>query len=173
MPAAPFTAGDADCRHIAYIALGSNLKQPVLQVRRAWEELEKLPSTQLLLRSALYRSEPLGRQDQPDFINAVVKIATGLAPHALLAALLAIEQRHGRVRESLNAPRTLDMDVLLYDDLQYNDALLTIPHPRMHLRAFVLQPLQEIAPDCVIPGHGRVADLLADCTGQRLQREPD
>ena len=173
MPDVPLTAGDAGRCHIAYIALGSNLEQPVLQVRQAFEELEQLPFTQLLLRSALYRSEPLGRQDQPDFINAVVKIATGLAPHALLAALLAIEQHHGRMRESLNAPRTLDMDILLYDDLQYNDALLTVPHPRMHLRAFVLQPLQEIAPDCVIPGYGPVVDLLAICTGQRLQREPD
>lgn len=159
--------------HIAYIALGSNLEQPVLQVQRAFEEVARLPSTRLLLHSSLYRSEPLGRKNQPDFINAVAKIATGLAPRDLLDALLAIEQRHGRVRESLNAPRTLDMDVLLYDDLQYNDARLTLPHPRMHVRAFVLRPLQEIAPGCLVPGHGAVVELLAACAGQKLQREPD
>lgn len=171
MPAEYLTVGGND--HIACIALGSNLEQPVLQVRQALEEVARLPSTRLLLHSSLYRSEPLGRQDQPDFINAVAKIATGLAPRDLLDALMAIEQRHGRVRESLNAPRTLDMDILLYDDLQYNDDHLTLPHPRMHLRAFVLQPLQEIVPGCVVPGHGPVAALLAVCAGQKLQREPD
>ncbi len=155
----------------AFIGLGSNLEDPVLQVRRAFGELALLSASRLLQCSSLYRSEPLGQLDQPDFINAVAQIETMLAPNDLLDALLAIEQRHGRVRTSLNASRTLDLDVLLYGDLQYHEHSLILPHPRMHQRAFVLQPLLEIAPDCLVPGHGAAAELLAECTGQRLERE--
>ena len=156
---------------LAFVALGSNMEDPAFQVRRAFDELARLPGSRLLLRSSLYRSAPVGRLDQPDFINAVAQIETSLAPHDLLKALLAIEQRHGRVRESLNAPRTLDLDILLYDQLQCHEHGLTLPHPRMHERAFVLQPLLEIAPDCRIPGHGDIAGLLVACAGQRLERE--
>ena len=145
------------------------MEDPAFQVGRAFDELARLPGSRLLLRSSLYRSAPVGRLDQPDFINAVAQIETSLAPHDLLKALLAIEQRHGRVRESLNAPRTLDLDILLYDQLQCHEHGLTLPHPRMHERAFVLQPLLEIAPDCCIPGQGNVAGLLAACSGQRLE----
>lgn len=152
----------------AFIALGSNLKKPIFQVQRAFDELEQLPGTQILKRSSLYRSAPVGRLDQPDFINAVAEIKTELAPKDLLIALLAIELKQGRVRESLNAPRTLDLDILLYDTLQYQDAGLIIPHPRMIQRSFVLQPLMEIAPDCQIPGHGYIAPLLSACQEQRL-----
>ena len=158
---------------LTFIALGSNLEHPVSQVQRGFDELARLPASRLLLRSSLYRSAPVGRLDQPDFINAVAQIETSLAPHDLLKALLAIEQRHGRVREALNAPRTLDLDILLYDQLQCHEHGLTLPHPRMHERAFVLQPLLEIAPDCRIPGQGDVAGLLAACAGQRLQREQE
>jgi 2-amino-4-hydroxy-6-hydroxymethyldihydropteridine diphosphokinase len=112
----------------------------------------------------------VGFLEQPDFINAVAMLETMLAPHALLDGLLAIERRHGRVREFLNAPRTLDLDVLLYGDLVLHEHGLTLPHPRMHERAFVLLPLAEIAPDAVIPGKGRVADLLHGCHDQRLER---
>lgn len=154
----------------AFIALGSNLENPVFQIQQAFDELKRLPGTRLISCSSLYRSAPVGRLDQPDFINAVALIETQLAPHDLLNALLAIEQRHGRIRESLNAPRTLDLDVLLYDALQYQDTHLTIPHPRMTQRTFVLKPLFEIAPDCNIPGHGPIAPLLAACHEQQLEQ---
>ncbi len=154
----------------ALIALGSNLEDPVFQVQRAFEELARLPVSRLLLCSSLYRSAPIGRLDQPDFINAVAKIETMLAPQDLLKALLEIEHRCGRLRQSLNAPRILDLDLLMYDDLQCHEPGLTLPHPRMHQRAFVLQPLMEIEPDCCIPGRGAVAELLATCAGQRLER---
>jgi 2-amino-4-hydroxy-6-hydroxymethyldihydropteridine diphosphokinase len=155
----------------AFIGIGSNLDDPAFHVRRTLEELAHLPSTRLQSHSSLYRSAPLGRMDQPDFINAVAQLRTALPPHDLLKALLEIERNHGRVREYLNAPRTLDLDILLYDDLQLNDVSLILPHPRMHQRAFVLQPLLEIAPERDIPGHGPIAELLAACAGQRLERE--
>jgi 2-amino-4-hydroxy-6-hydroxymethyldihydropteridine diphosphokinase len=155
----------------AFIGLGSNLDDPASQVLVAFDELARLPSSRLLTHSSLYRSAPMGRLDQPDFINAVAQIETGLSPHELLKALLEIEHRHGRVRECANGPRTLDLDLLIYDDLQCSGRCLTLPHPRMHQRAFVLQPLLEIAPDTRVPGHGAVADLLARCTGQRLERD--
>lgn len=154
-----------------FIALGSNLDNPVFQVRRAFDELTQLPSSRLLRRSSLYHSAPVGRLDQPDFINAVAQIETVLGPHDLLQALLEIERCHGRVRTYADAPRTLDLDMLLYDDLQCNEYGLVLPHPRMHQRGFVLQPLLEIAPDCHIPGRGAVATLLAACAGQRIERE--
>jgi len=144
----------------AYIALGANLEDPVVQVRAGLAALATLPDTQLLMQSSLYRTAPVGYADQPDFINAVAAVDTELSPRELLDALLAIELNHGRVRQFANAPRTLDLDVLLYDDVEVNESGLTIPHPRMHERAFVLAPLAEIAPLCEIPGHGRVSDLL-------------
>lgn len=154
----------------AYIALGSNLTQPVSQVLQAFEELQQLPESHLIQTSSLYRSAPVGRTDQPDFINAVACIETTLTPHQLLSALLEIELRHGRTRESLNAPRTLDLDILLFDDRQCQDEKLVIPHPRMAERAFVLRPLAEIAPDCIIPGRGSITRLLSFCLDQRLER---
>jgi 2-amino-4-hydroxy-6-hydroxymethyldihydropteridine diphosphokinase len=157
-------------RQIAFVALGSNLDAPREQVARGVLALGAMPQTRLLARSSLYRTAPVGFLEQPDFINAVVMMETALAPHALLDGLLAIERRHGRVREFQNAPRTLDLDVLLYGDLVLHERGLTLPHPRMHERAFVLLPLAEIAPDTVIPGQGRVADLLPACPTQRLER---
>ena len=109
-------------------------------------------------------------QSQPDFVNAVAKIATSLSPQALLQALLQIEHQHGRQRTFRNAPRTLDLDVLLYDDMQLQEQGLTIPHPQMHLRAFVLQPLLEIAPDIGIPGVGQAQRSLQACQDQVLER---
>ncbi len=153
----------------AFIALGSNLADPAAQVRAGFDALAALPGARLTARSSLYRSAPAGYAEQPDFINAVAALETSLAPRALLDALLAIELSHGRVREFLNAPRTLDLDVLLYGELQLHEHGLTLPHPRMHERAFVLLPLAEIAPRCVIPGRGAVIDLLrtVDTTGVR------
>jgi 2-amino-4-hydroxy-6-hydroxymethyldihydropteridine diphosphokinase len=159
--------------HIAYIGLGSNLGDPLDQLRRAFSDLDKLPDTRVTARSSLYRSAPIGLLDQPDFVNAVTKIATGLTPQALLQALLHIEHRHGRERNVRNAPRTLDLDVLMYDDAIFHEHGLTIPHAQMHLRAFVLRPLLEIAPDAFIPGVGPAQSLLQKCLDQILERLPD
>ena len=153
-----------------FIGLGSNLDAPGRHVLSAFDELARLPLTRLVARSALYRSAPVGYPHQPDFINAVAQVATALDPHALLTALLALERRHGRRRDFANGPRTLDLDVLLYGDLVLAADDLTLPHPRIGERAFVLQPLVEIAPDCVIPGLGRADAQLGRCRGQRLER---
>ena len=159
--------------HIAFIGLGSNLEDPRSQLQHAFTELDGLPETRLVARSSLYRSAPLGYPDQPEFVNAVAEIATALTPQTLLQALLQIEHRHGRERTFRNAPRTLDLDMLLYDDTQLHEHGLTIPHPQMHLRAFVLQPLLEIAPDAGIPGMGRARQALQNCTNQMLEKLAD
>jgi len=159
--------------HIAYIGLGSNLEDPLDQLRRAFADIDKLPDTRMVARSSLYRSAPIGLLDQPDFVNAVAKIETTLTPQTLLQALLNIEHQHGRERTIRNAPRTLDLDVLLYDDIQLNEPGLTIPHQQMHLRAFVLRPLLEIAPDIGIPGIGRAEEMLIRCQNQVLERLED
>ncbi|HLY95878.1 MAG: 2-amino-4-hydroxy-6-hydroxymethyldihydropteridine diphosphokinase [Sideroxydans sp.] len=157
-------------KHVAFIGLGSNLADPLAQVSGALEALNGLPRTRVVRSSSLYRSAPVGYLDQPEFINAVAQLETELAPRALLEALLALELECGRTRQFRNAPRTLDLDVLLYDDLIHHEHGLTIPHPQMHLRAFVLQPLLEIAPDCIIPGVGAAAEAARQCTGQVLER---
>lgn len=144
-----------------FIALGANLGDPIGQILRAVEELGRLPGTRLYTRSSLYRSRPVGGPAQPDYVNAVARLTTLLPPRELLRHCLAIEARHGRRRLSTNAPRTLDLDLLLYDGLIMNEPGLTLPHPRMHERGFVLQPLAEIAPDVIIPGRGDVRRLLA------------
>jgi 2-amino-4-hydroxy-6-hydroxymethyldihydropteridine diphosphokinase len=154
---------------IATLGLGANLDDPAAQVNAAIAELDHLPGTRLVARSSLFASSPVGYVDQPDFINAVAQVETTLAPRALLNALLELEQRHGRVRSFHNAPRTLDLDLLLYGDARFHEDGLTLPHPRMTERAFVLLPLLEIAPHIVIPGLGRAADHLAACVGQRVQ----
>ncbi len=156
----------------AYIALGSNLADPVSQLDAAFDELGRLPQTRFLARSSLWRSAPVGYLDQPDFVNAVAAVETGLEAETLLAHLLDIERRHGRVREFQNAPRTLDLDIALYGDDRIDTPTLTVPHPRMHERAFVLLPLSEIAPDIAIPGHGALRDLLPAIAGQRLEVMP-
>ena len=152
----------------AYIGLGANLNDPAAQVEYALAELDHLPATALVARSSLYASEPVGYVDQPDFVNAVARIETALAPRALLAALLDIEHRHGRERSFRNAPRTLDLDLLLYGDAHFHEEGLTLPHPRMIERAFVLLPLTEIAPELDIPGRGRAADWISSCADQSV-----
>lgn len=159
--------------HLAFIGLGSNLEDPRSQLQHAFTELDGLPETRLVARSSLYRSAPLGYPDQPEFVNAVAEIATALTPQALLQALLQIEHEHGRERTFRNAPRTLDLDVLLYDDTQLHEHGLTLPHPQMHLRAFVLQPLLEIAPDAAIPGMGPARQALQNCSDQVLEKLAD
>ena len=156
--------------HSVFVGLGSNLADPRAQILQAMQALASLPQVKVVLRSSLYSSAPVGYLDQPDFINAVVQIATSWSPRELLDALLALEHHCGRTREFINAPRTLDLDVLLYDDLQLHEHGLTIPHPQMHLRAFVLQPLLEIAPDCVIPGIGSAVEVARQCGSQQVRR---
>lgn len=155
---------------LAYVGIGSNLEQPREQVLRAFDELAALPATRLVARSSLYRSAPVGYAAQPDFVNAVAALDTELAPERLLAELQRLETGHGRARSFANAPRTLDLDLLLYDDQVLGEAHLVLPHPRMHERAFVLRPLAEIAPEAVIPGRGAAAACLARCTGQDVER---
>ena len=152
----------------AYIGLGANLNGPATQVEYALAELDRIPSTRLVARSSLYATAPVGYVDQPDFINAVAQLETALAPRALLAALLDIEQRHGRERSFRNAPRTLDLDLLLYGAAHFHEDHLTLPHPRMTERAFVLLPLIEIAPELTIPGRGRAANWIASCADQSV-----
>lgn len=159
--------------YVAFIGLGSNLEDPCSQLRRAFDDLAGLPDTRLIAHSSLYRSAPLGFAEQPDFVNAVAKIETILTPQALLQALLQIEHHHGRERTFRNAPRTLDLDVLLYGDVQLHEHGLTIPHPQMHLRAFVLKPLLEIAPDVLIPGIGHAEAELEKCHEQVLEMVSD
>ncbi len=156
--------------HISFIGLGSNLGESRDRLIAAVADIERLPDTSVLAQSSLYRSAPIGYLDQPDFVNAVIKIRTGLAPRALLSGLLGIERLHGRERTFSNAPRTLDLDVLLYDDLEVDEPGLTIPHPHMHRRAFVLQPLLEIAPDCEIPAVGLASVAMRDCLDQVLEK---
>ncbi len=128
----------------AMIGLGSNLQNPIMQVNSAIKEIAQLPNCDFLARSSLYRSTPVGPQDQPDFINAVIKIATTLTPIALLDALQAIEREHGRVRTMHWGPRTLDCDILLFGDVQMETERLVLPHPHMNYREFVQVPLREV-----------------------------
>ena len=154
----------------AYIGVGANLGDAPQQVRDAIAAIGALPDTSLTAASSLYRTAPVGYLDQPDFINAVAAIESVLAPHVLLDALHEIEQRFGRERSFKDAPRTLDLDMLLYDQCIIDDTTLTVPHPRMHERAFVLAPLVEIAPDCIIPGRGPAHTWLARYADQAIER---
>ena len=144
----------------AFIALGANLENPVRQVQQAISELAGIEQTRVLAVSSLYRTAPVGYSDQPDFINAVATLQTGLSPHELLDALHVIERRHGRQRSVRNAPRTLDLDLLMYGTRVVREENLTLPHPRLHERAFVLLPLAEIAPDAQLPGRGPLSQLI-------------
>ncbi|WP_263081178.1 2-amino-4-hydroxy-6-hydroxymethyldihydropteridine diphosphokinase [Endozoicomonas sp. Mp262] len=144
----------------AYIALGSNLEKPGQQLQRAVDEIDSEHCIQLLHCSRLYRSEPVGPSGQPDYVNAVIAIETELAPESLLDTLQAIENRHGRVRTVRWGPRTLDLDILLYSDQIIKTRRLTVPHYQMHLRNFVLYPLNDIAPDLSIPGGNKLSSLL-------------
>nr|WP_233175565.1 2-amino-4-hydroxy-6-hydroxymethyldihydropteridine diphosphokinase [Dyella sp. ASV24] len=153
--------------------MGSNLGDARGQVLAAFDALAGLPQTRLLERSPLYLTPPWGVLDQPAFINAVAHIDTALSPHDLLDALLGIERAAGRVRDGERwGPRTLDLDVLHLDGVAISDERLTLPHPRIADRAFVLLPLHDLAPDLVLPGQGRVADLLARVDSAGCERLP-
>ncbi|MBI5612308.1 MAG: 2-amino-4-hydroxy-6-hydroxymethyldihydropteridine diphosphokinase [Gammaproteobacteria bacterium] len=154
----------------AYVGLGSNLDDPVEQLRAGLAALAVLPETALERCSSFYLSAPVGRHDQPDFVNAVCRLRTRLAPAALMQRLLAIEADRGRRRGQVGGPRTLDLDLLLYGDRAGHEPGLTLPHPRLHERAFVLYPLYELAPDLAIPGRGALANLLPACAGQKIEK---
>jgi len=155
---------------LAYVGVGSNLDGPQRQVAQALDELDGIPGTRVVKRSSLYRSAPVGYTAQPEFVNAVAALDTTLDPDALLGELQAIEARHGRSRSFPNAPRSLDLDLLLYGEAEQRSARLTLPHPRMHERAFVLKPLVELDSGIAVPGRGRALDLLAACAGQRVEK---
>ncbi len=155
----------------AYIGLGSNLADPVAQVRAGTDALANLPRTRVEACSSFYSSAPVGITAQPDFVNAACRVRTELPARTLMQALLGIEKEHGRVRgDEKGGPRTLDLDLLLYGAEILNEPDLVVPHPRLHERAFVLHPLCELDAQLVIPARGRAADLLAACRAQRVER---
>jgi len=153
-----------------YLGLGSNLDDPENHLNSALEHIADIDQTTILSSSSFYKSPPLGPQDQPDFINCVVKLETDLTAHILLEALQEIENQHGRKREIRWGPRTLDLDILLFGDMTINDDNLTIPHPQLAYRDFVLVPLNEIQSDIIIPGMGPVSGLITRLEINSLQR---
>jgi len=157
----------------AYIGIGSNLDEPADQVRKAIDDLKELPDCMVTGVSALYLSAPLGPQNQPDFINAAVAMLTQKTPHHLLEALQIIEDAHGRRRDGQHwGPRTLDLDLLVFGDMRVSDEVLTVPHPSIRERNFVLLPLCELAPQLTVPGVGTVTALTDAVlgTGDRIER---
>ena len=155
---------------IAWVGIGANLGDARANVVDAIERLARLPGARLVQASSLYRTAPIDSSGD-DYVNAVAMLDTDLDAHTLLQALFAIEQAHGRERPYRNAPRTLDLDLLLYGDQVIDDApTLIVPHPRMHERAFVLAPLADVAPDLVIPGRGAVSALRAQVADQAIER---
>ena len=156
---------------IAYIGIGANLGDALANVDDALARIDALPSTQLLASSSKYRTAPIDSSGD-DYINAVARVDTDLGAHELLAALQAIELAHGRERPYRNAPRTLDLDVLLYGDQLIDTPTLQVPHPRMLERAFVMVPLLEIAPDAAAPGRGRVQQFIGDVASQQITKLP-
>lgn len=154
---------------LAVIGLGANLGDARATLESAFAALAHLPHTQLRAVSSIYRSAPIDSSGD-DYLNAVALLDTRLAAQMLLVELQRIERRHGRERPYRNAPRTLDLDLLLHGEQCLDTPTLTLPHPRAHERAFVLVPLAQIAPQLAIPGRGRVVDLLASVAGQRIDR---
>jgi len=145
-----------------FIGLGANLAEPIAQLERAVQALRQHPELQLHRLSSFYGSKPMGPQDQPDYVNAVAWLKTSLAPEPLLDVLQAIELAQGRQRKDERwGPRTLDLDILLYGELQLASPRLTLPHYGMASREFVLYPLAEIAPELLVPGLGSVSALVA------------
>ncbi len=155
---------------IAYIGLGSNLDNPVYQLKQALLKLENLPHSQLIKYSSFYHSPPMGSQNQPDFVNAVAKIKTQLPPIELLQVLHKIENQQGRVRTERWGPRTLDLDILLYGNQQFQDNILTLPHTGLYFRAFVLYPLYECEPELILPDGQRLQDVTQHCVKNGLVR---
>ena len=153
-----------------FIALGSNLGNPKEQVKNGILSIKKIGGVKILSESNLYETPPVGMVNQPNFINAVIKIDSDLSPYALLDKLLKIENTAGRIRVDKNGPRTLDLDILLFDNLILNEKKLTIPHPRMHQRLFVLMPLRDIDEAIVIPNHGAIIDIINKLNPENIIR---
>lgn len=153
-----------------YVGLGSNLGDREATIRRAVDLIRATPGVQVVGVSSLRETPPWGPIEQPDYLNGALALETDLGPRALLDVLLDAERRLGRVRgdEQRWGPRTIDLDLLLFDDLTLDEPRLTVPHPRLHERRFVLEPLAELAPDALVPGHGRAAELL-----RQLDTGPD
>jgi len=158
-------------RSTAYVAIGSNMNGPVTQVERAVEAIARATHCDVVARSSLYRTAPVGFEDQADFVNAVCAVETEFSPHQLLEFLLRTEDEHGRIRRDVsNGPRVIDLDLLLYGDRVIAEDDLIIPHPKMHERGFVLVPLAEIAPRTIVPGVGAISDLLPVIANQRVEK---
>ena len=153
-----------------FIALGSNLGNPKEMVKNGILSIKNIGGVKILSESSLYETPPVGILNQPNFINAVVKIDSNLSPYELLNKLLKIENTAGRIRVNKNGPRTLDLDILLFDNLILNEKKLTIPHPRMHERLFVLLPLKDIDEAIVIPNHGAIIDIINKLVPENIIR---
>jgi 2-amino-4-hydroxy-6-hydroxymethyldihydropteridine diphosphokinase len=155
----------------AYVAIGSNLADPQRQVERAFEALAGLPATKLVRRSGLWRSRPMGPQDQPEYVNAAAGILTTLGPRELLEALQTIERRMGRTSPVAHwGPRLIDLDLVVYSDECRDEPGLTLPHPGLHQRNFVLYPLAEIAAELWVPGYARVCRLREQVSPEGIER---
>ena len=165
----PPSTSDAAAPVQACIGLGANLGDPRAALAAAIDALAALPESRLVAVSSIWRSAPIDSSG-PDYLNAVALLDTRFEPQALLAELQRIERVHGRERPYRNAPRTLDLDLLLYGDRHIDTPDLSVPHPRLHERAFALRPLAELAPDRVIPGRGRVSELLPGVADQRIDK---
>ncbi|EQD28338.1 7,8-dihydro-6-hydroxymethylpterin- pyrophosphokinase [mine drainage metagenome] len=155
-----------------YLGVGSNLDDPPQQIRRAVERLAEVPGVLMKHRSSLYRTRPMDGSAQPDYWNAVIEVQSALDPFELLAACQGIETALGRTREVHWGPRTIDFDLLVYAELRFETKRLTVPHPGLAERAFVLYPLRELAPDLNVPGIGRVSDLVTRCGNHPLECIP-
>ncbi len=157
-----------------YLGLGSNLGNPIANLKSACTAISQIDGVQLLALSPFYSSKPIGPQDQPDYVNAAIRLSTHLSAQQLLEQLQAIENQHGRIRTVRWGARTLDLDILLYGDSQVHDSQLTIPHIEMSKRSFVLYPLADIAPaGLMIPGLGTtLAALVAACPAEGLEKIP-
>jgi 2-amino-4-hydroxy-6-hydroxymethyldihydropteridine diphosphokinase len=153
-----------------FIALGSNLENPKEQVKNGILSIKKINGIKILSESNLYETPPVGILDQPNFVNAVIKIHSNLNPYKLLDKLLKIENIAGRIRVGKNGPRILDLDILLFNDLILNGKNLTIPHPRMHERLFVLMPLKDIDENIVIPNHGTIKHIINKLAPENINR---
>jgi 2-amino-4-hydroxy-6-hydroxymethyldihydropteridine diphosphokinase len=153
-----------------FIGLGSNLENPLEQIKTAIKDMKAMVDTELVACSSLYKSPPMGPQDQPDYINAAIELDTTLTAHSLLDELQKIEQQHGRVRKRHWGERTLDLDILVYGEQVLDDDRLTVPHPGIAERAFVVYPLAELDSSLVIPGLGKVGQLVETCPREGLQQ---
>jgi 2-amino-4-hydroxy-6-hydroxymethyldihydropteridine diphosphokinase len=156
--------------HSIFIGLGSNLENPQKKIKDAIQLINKIDDVTINLTSSLYETPPVGFLDQPNFINAVVQISSTINYNELLIKLFDIERIFGRIRKEKNGPRTLDLDILLFDDLILESESLIIPHPRMHERLFVLIPLLEISPAIIIPKYGSASSLVSKLKMQNIKK---